>query len=152
MSYKAGIVNAIQDLGDRTGSSSIAIKKHMQARHPKDKEWQNATFLSSLKSGVASGDFVQNKNSYKLSADFKKKMGKVGKPKAKPSKVSKAKAKVSKAKKSEEKKKKKSATKKKVKAKTSAVKKKATKAKKSVKKAVASKKKAKKSTKSKGKK
>ena len=82
MSYKAGIVKAIQELKDRNGSSSIAIKKHMQAHLPKDKKWMNATFLASLKSGVASGEFVQHKNSYKLSADFKKKSAKVGKPKA----------------------------------------------------------------------
>ena len=30
MSYKAGIVAAITELKDRTGSSSIAVKKHMQ--------------------------------------------------------------------------------------------------------------------------
>ncbi|KAL7516303.1 hypothetical protein ACHAWF_000041, partial [Thalassiosira exigua] len=28
MSYKAGIIKAITELKDRTGSSSIAIKKH----------------------------------------------------------------------------------------------------------------------------
>ena len=30
MSYKAGIVKAISELKERNGSSSIAIKKHMQ--------------------------------------------------------------------------------------------------------------------------
>ena len=30
MSYKAGIIKAITELKERTGSSSIAIKKHMQ--------------------------------------------------------------------------------------------------------------------------
>ena len=74
MSYKQGIIDAIQGLQDRMGSSSIAIKKHMQANLPKDKKWQNATFLSSLKSGVDKGELVKNKNSYKLSADFKKKV------------------------------------------------------------------------------
>jgi histone H1/5 len=74
MSYKQGIVDAIQELGDRMGSSSIAIKKHMQARHPKDKKWQNATFLSSLKSAVDKGQLVKNKNSYRLHPDFKKKL------------------------------------------------------------------------------
>jgi len=73
MSYKAGIVKAIDELKDRTGSSMIAIKKHMQANLPKDKKWMNSTFLTALKSGVASGDFVQVKNSYKLSPEFKKK-------------------------------------------------------------------------------
>jgi histone H1/5 len=38
MSYKAGIVKAITELKDRTGSSSIAIKKHMQAAMPTDKK------------------------------------------------------------------------------------------------------------------
>ena len=76
MSYKAGIVAAITELKDRTGSSSIAIKKHMQANLSKDKKWMNATFLSALKKMVADGDLVQNKNSYKLSADFKKKASK----------------------------------------------------------------------------
>ena len=32
MSYKAGIVTAITELKDRTGSSSIAIKKNIQVR------------------------------------------------------------------------------------------------------------------------
>ncbi len=32
MSYKAGIIKAITELKDRTGSSSISIKKHMQVR------------------------------------------------------------------------------------------------------------------------
>lgn len=140
MSYKAGIVKAIQDLGDRTGSSSIAIKKHMQERHPKDKKWQNATFLSSLKSGVESGDFVKNKNSYKLSADFKKKLGKAPAKKAAPKKKT-VKAKVA-AKKTAVKKKVTAAKKKKATAtKKTAVKKKVTAAKKKVtKKATAAKK------------
>jgi len=73
MSYKAGIIKAIDELKDRTGSSMIAIKKHMQANLPKDKKWMNATFLSALKSGVAAGDLVQIKNSYKLSPEFKQK-------------------------------------------------------------------------------
>ena len=72
MSYKAGIIKSIDDLKDRTGSSMIAIKKVMQTDLPKDKKWLNATFLSALKAGVASGDFIQIKNSYKLSPEFKK--------------------------------------------------------------------------------
>jgi histone H1/5 len=72
-------VEAITELKDRTGSSMIAIKKFMQDKLPKDKKWQNATFLKSLKDGVAAGDFVQVKNSYKLSADFKKKALKAAK-------------------------------------------------------------------------
>ena len=85
MSYKAGIVAAITELKDRTGSSSIAIKKHMQANLPADKKWMNATFLAALKKAVADGDLVQTKNSYKLSADFKKKAAK-GAKKAAPKK------------------------------------------------------------------
>jgi histone H1/5 len=92
MSYKAGIVEIISELKDRTGSSMIAIKKAMQAKLPKDKKWQNATFLQALKNGVASGDFVQLKSSYKLSPEFKKKATKVAstaaadKPKSVPKK------------------------------------------------------------------
>jgi histone H1/5 len=74
MTYKAGIITAIQELGDRNGSSSISIKKHMQANLPKEKTWQNATFLAALKNGVEKGEFLKNKNSFKLSADLKKKV------------------------------------------------------------------------------
>ena len=88
MSYKAGIVEAIKELKDRNGSSAIAIKKVMQGKLAKDKKWQNATFLQALKNGVAAGEFVQNKNSYKLSADFKKKAAKP--KKAAPAKKAKA--------------------------------------------------------------
>jgi histone H1/5 len=73
MSYKAGIVDAIAELKDRTGSSMIAIKKLMMSKIPADKKWQNATFLQSLKAGVAAGDFVKVRASYKLSQDYKKK-------------------------------------------------------------------------------
>ena len=68
MSYKEGISDAILELKDRTGSSMIAIKKHMQANLPRGKKWQNSTFLQALRSGVESGMFVKNKNSFKLSA------------------------------------------------------------------------------------
>ena len=61
MSYKAGIAAAIADMNDRMGSSMISIKKWMQAKLPADKKWMNAQYLSSLKSGVAAGDFIQNK-------------------------------------------------------------------------------------------
>ncbi len=61
MSYKAGISAAIADMSDRMGSSMISIKKWMQAKLPADKKWMNAQYLTSLKSGVASGDFIQNK-------------------------------------------------------------------------------------------
>mmetsp|Transcript_19692 Transcript_19692/g.33639 ORF Transcript_19692/g.33639 Transcript_19692/m.33639 type:complete len:188 (-) Transcript_19692:444-1007(-) len=76
MSYKAGIIEAIQELKDRNGSSMIAIKKVMQSRIPKGKTWKNYTFLTTLKTGVASGEFIQIKNSYKLAPDFKKSLPK----------------------------------------------------------------------------
>ncbi|CAJ1925111.1 unnamed protein product [Cylindrotheca closterium] len=76
MSYKEGIILAITELKDRNGSSMIAIKKHLQGNLPKDKKWINGTFLKVLKTGVANGEFVQIKNSYKLSPEFKKKVTK----------------------------------------------------------------------------
>jgi histone H1/5 len=76
MSYKAGIVEAIGSLKDRNGSSMMAIKKVMIEKLAKDKKWMNATFLAALKSGVKSGELVQIKNSYKLSADYKKQLTK----------------------------------------------------------------------------
>eukprot|EP00547_Thalassionema_nitzschioides_P013997 CAMPEP_0194237408 /NCGR_PEP_ID=MMETSP0158-20130606/4429_1 /TAXON_ID=33649 /ORGANISM="Thalassionema nitzschioides, Strain L26-B" /LENGTH=156 /DNA_ID=CAMNT_0038971435 /DNA_START=27 /DNA_END=497 /DNA_ORIENTATION=- len=72
MTYKDNVVEAILELKDRTGSSSIAIKKLMQTKLGKDKKWSNYNFLTALKNGVAAGEFVQVKNSYKLSPDFKK--------------------------------------------------------------------------------
>ena len=81
MSYKAGIIAAITELKDRTGSSSIAIKKHMQANLPADKKWLNGMFLNALKKTVADGDLVQIKSSYKLSPDYKKKVTAALKPK-----------------------------------------------------------------------
>ena len=88
MSYKAGIIKAITELKDRTGSSSIAIKKHMQAEMG-DKKWLNGMFLKALKDGVTSGVFIKVKASYKLSpaakADAKKKSA-PKKPKKAPKK------------------------------------------------------------------
>ena len=75
MSYKDGIISAILlELKDRTGSSCIAIKKHMQANLHNNKTWMDSTFLTTLKDMVDDGDLVQNRASYKLSADFKKKV------------------------------------------------------------------------------
>jgi histone H1/5 len=95
MSYKEGIVSAVAELKDRTGSSMIAIKKVMQANLPKDKKWLNATFLTALKNGVAAGELIKVKNSYKLSAEFKKAATKkataAAKPKAAPKKKTTAK-------------------------------------------------------------
>jgi histone H1/5 len=95
MSYKEGIINAITELKDRKGSSMIAIKKYMQEHLPKDKKWLNATFLTALKHGVAAGDLIKVKNSFKLSPEFKKaavkKATAAAKPKAAPKKKATAK-------------------------------------------------------------
>jgi hypothetical protein len=71
--YKAGIVAAITELKDRTGSSLPAIKNHIKAANP-GKTWANGTFLKVLKDMVASGDLVKVKGSYKLSPEYKKKL------------------------------------------------------------------------------
>jgi histone H1/5 len=60
MSYKQGIVEAIKELKDRNGSSSIAIKKNMMDKI-KDKKWKNGTFLLALKNAVSSGELIQTK-------------------------------------------------------------------------------------------
>ena len=104
MSYKAGIFAAVAELKDRTGSSSIAIKKHMQANLPKDKKWLNGMFLNALKKAVADGDLVQVKGSYKLSPEYKKKAAAAAKPK-KPKKKAAPKKKATKKKKTAPKKK-----------------------------------------------
>ena len=69
--YKAGVIVAITELKDRSGSSSIAIKKYMQASISENKKWKNDTFLSTMKKMVVDGDLVQVKASYKLSASYK---------------------------------------------------------------------------------
>ena len=70
MSYKAGIFAAITALADRTGSSSIAIKKHMQANLPADKKWMNTMYLNALKKAVADGELNQTKNSVFVSDEI----------------------------------------------------------------------------------
>ena len=57
--YKAGIINAISTLKDRSGSSSIAIKKHIQANFPKDEYYMNDLYLASLNNLVADGDITR---------------------------------------------------------------------------------------------
>ena len=69
--YKAGIIAAIGELKDRTGSSRPAIRAHIEANN-KGKSWANGTFLKVLRDMVASGEIVQVKQSYKLSPEFKK--------------------------------------------------------------------------------
>ena len=88
MTYKEGIIAAITELKDRSGSSSIAVRKVMQAKMPKDKKWLNATYLAALKAMVKSGELVQVKNSYKIAAETKKKM--TAKPKTKAASKKKA--------------------------------------------------------------
>jgi len=149
MSYKAGIIEAVMEMKDRNGSSMISIKKFMQAKLPKDKKWLNATFLTALKTSVGSGDFIQIKNSYKLSPEFKKKAAAALKPKKAPVKKA-AKKKTTTKKKSTTKKSttKKSAPKKKAtKSKSAAAKKKKTVTKKSATKKTTTKKPTKKATK-----
>jgi len=86
MSYKAKIVEAIQEFNDRTGSSSIAIKKHIMAANP-DLAWKNSVFLTTLSKSVADGDFIQIKKSYykfpsyKLSSEYKKELADALNPK-----------------------------------------------------------------------
>ena len=72
MLYKAGIINAIDKLKDRTGLSMIAIKKNHAGWSTKRQEFLNVTLISGLKSGIASGDFIHINNSYKLLSEFKK--------------------------------------------------------------------------------
>ena len=86
MSYKSGILKAIADFNDRTGSSMAAIKKHMQNALPADKKWANTVFLTALKSGVAKGDLIQIKGSYKISPEFKKQLATAAKKYAAPKK------------------------------------------------------------------
>ena len=56
--YKSGIIKDIYEIKDHTVLSMILIKEYMKSDLPKDKKWLNATFLSKLKAGVASGDFI----------------------------------------------------------------------------------------------
>lgn len=59
---------AIDELkGDTKGSSASAIKKQMQGGYS-SRKWSNVSFLKALKAGVQCGDFIQTKQSYKLSA------------------------------------------------------------------------------------
>ena len=72
--YKEGIVACIVEEKSRTGSSLPAIKKHVEANLPKGKTYQNGTLLKVLRDMVSSGDLVKTKGSYKLSAEYKKKL------------------------------------------------------------------------------
>jgi hypothetical protein len=74
MSCKERLVRrAIDELkGGTKGSSDSAIKKQMQGGYS-SRKWSNVSFLKALKSGVQCGDFIQTKQSYKLSAAINRK-------------------------------------------------------------------------------
>ena len=84
MTYLDMAVAAIKALKDRTGSSTSAIKKYIEANN-KPVKFANHNLRAALKKGVADGMLVQVKASYKLSDKAKK-----GPPKKKaaPKKVS----------------------------------------------------------------
>lgn len=70
--YKSGIMDAITRMKDRTGSSSVAIKKYMLANIPDNRTTLiNHMFLGQLKKMVADGILVRFKDHYKISADYK---------------------------------------------------------------------------------
>jgi hypothetical protein len=74
MSYKERIVRAIEELkGGTKGWSASAIKKQMQGGYS-SRKWSNVSFLKALKAGVDCGDFIQTKQSYKLSAAINRKL------------------------------------------------------------------------------
>lgn len=79
MSYKEGVIKTIIAYNDRSGSSLIAIKRHMKDALPGDKKWSNSAFLRALKSAISKGELTKIKGSYKLSAACKKKFVKAGK-------------------------------------------------------------------------
>ncbi len=65
-------MNAITRLKDRTGSSSVAIRKYMLANIPDNRTtWMNHMFLGQLKKMVADGILVKVKDYYKISAHYK---------------------------------------------------------------------------------
>ena len=72
LSYKESIVKTIENLNDPKCSSLISIKNKMKSELNANSKWKNTIFLSSLKSLVESGAFIQIKRSYKLSPNFKK--------------------------------------------------------------------------------
>src|SRR6056300_12436 len=65
---------AITELKDRLGSSIHKIKQYIQSTMPPNKKWLNSVYLNTLKKMVADCELVQVKNSYKLSAGYKKKV------------------------------------------------------------------------------
>ena len=98
--YKELIIKGITELNEpRRGSSLQSIKKYVQSKIPRGKDYKNGVFLLTLKRAVAAGTLTQTKGSYKLSADYKKSSTKVApkkvaakKPAAKKTTVTKKKA------------------------------------------------------------
>ncbi|KAL3927716.1 MAG: hypothetical protein SGBAC_012968 [Bacillariaceae sp.] len=75
LTYVQMVTNAIVALKDRTGSSQVAIKKYMLAKHPEltpDKLKPNLN--KALKSGLKANRFLKNKASFKIHPDFRKQM------------------------------------------------------------------------------
>ena len=71
MTYLDMAIAAIKALKDRTGSSSSAIKKYIEANN-KTLKFANHNLRAALKKGVADGLLIQVKASYKLSDKAKK--------------------------------------------------------------------------------
>jgi hypothetical protein len=80
--FSQAIINAIKGLKERSGSSREAIKKVLSADASVNQTNLAANVRTALKRGVASGLFVQVKQSFKLS-DAAKKPAAAKKPKAK---------------------------------------------------------------------
>ena len=59
MSYKSGICAAIAELDNPDGSSSLAIKQHMQANQLKGRKWIQSTFASAIRRAAADGIIVK---------------------------------------------------------------------------------------------
>lgn len=84
--YRDRIIAAIIGLRDSAGSSSIAIKKYMQADIPAGKKWQNRAFLTALKKAVDDGDIAKTKGKYRVGAGREKKVAVAFEPTAAPKK------------------------------------------------------------------
>eukprot|EP01024_Parvocaulis_polyphysoides_P024915 TRINITY_DN2272_c1_g1_i1.p4 TRINITY_DN2272_c1_g1~~TRINITY_DN2272_c1_g1_i1.p4 ORF type:complete len:207 (+),score=46.32 TRINITY_DN2272_c1_g1_i1:207-827(+) len=79
--YETMVTEAIETLGERTGSSGIAIRNYLTAK----KEWElpstfARTLSTQLKKLVVDGKLKKVKASYKLSDSLKNKMKKGGAP------------------------------------------------------------------------
>merc|ERR1712086_1236866 len=81
MATLALVKKSILDMKDRTGSSLIAINKWIQTNEKK--EIKKHVMKAALSKGVADGELIKVKASYKLSADAKKALTAKPKPAAK---------------------------------------------------------------------